>query len=755
MPTFHLHIKGLVQGLGFRPHVFLLARRMGLRGWVNNASDGVHLVFNASASKAQALLDSLLQAPPPLALITGYAMEEIRHQEFEHFQIRHSDDAQQASLLITPDFGLCAACATELNTPGNRRFGYPFITCIHCGPRYSILERLPYDRPNTAMRSFDMCPDCMLEYQDPGDRRYYAQTNSCPACGIRLFWQGQADEAGISRARSAIEQGQIVAVKGIGGFLLLADAGNPEAIQRLRQRKHRPGKPFAVMYPDLSMLLADTHLDEPGAAILSAAAAPVLITDLRQDSRLKLTHPLIAPGMESIGVLLPYTPLFTLLMQLLNKPVIATSANVSNSPIRFQDNQAIPEADAVLSHDRPIIIPQDDSVIRMSPLLQLPTIIRRARGLAPAFRVSGLNLPKDAVLAMGPMMKSTFCIAQHEEVYISQYLGDLGDFDTELHYRHCLAYFLNLISCQPKRILIDRHPGYPSSRMGQQLAGQWSVPLKAYQHHRAHFAAVLAEHALLESREPILGVIWDGTGLGDDGQLWGGEMFSYAAGEMHRLTHVAYFPVIAGDNMAREPRLAALSLMHGDAASRSTMQAWFTPSEWQVYHAQLAHGLPHQTSSMGRVFDAMAALLGMPRRTSYEGEAAMLLEQAAIPVFRKAGLSGIEPLDIPLKSGMPLDAADLWRQANEALQAGADPGLLAARFHVSLVAWIEAVAQQSGLEQLAFSGGVFQNTLLTDVIRHRLGGRYRLYFHQQLSPNDENIAFGQIVLDQLNGSDRA
>lgn len=755
MPTYHLHIKGLVQGVGFRPLVYQLAKGLGLSGWVNNASDGVHIVVNASASEVSLLVERLLRHPPALAVITGHILEEISPEEYQDFLIHHSDEGKSAGLMIPPDFGLCAQCAAELSAPDNRRFRYPFITCVQCGPRYSIIQRLPFERSNTTMQDFVMCPSCGQEYHNPADRRYFAQTNSCQACGISLYWQGLPDANAFDKAAQAIAGGQLVAVKGIGGYLLFCDARNAAAIRELRLRKHRPSKPFAVMYPNLSLLKADTLLTESAAELLASATAPVTIIGLRRTHSLSSTIAGIAPGMQTIGVLLPYAPLYKLLLEALDRPLIATSANASGSPIGFRDDQKIPEADAILSHNRAILVPQDDSVIRFSPLLDEPIVLRRARGLAPSFRDSGSPLRTDSVLAMGAMMKSTFTIVHEQHIYVSQYLGDLSGYETALQYRYCLDYFLELLSCRPDRILVDRHPDYPSTLLGQELAGLWQIPVLQYQHHEAHFAAVLAENQLLAQDEPVLGVIWDGTGLGTDGQVWGGDMFSYRAGNIHRLTHVRYFPVIAGDKMSREPRLSALALGYRDPLLLSQMKPMFNDTEWQVYLTLLAGNTLIQSASMGRVFDAAAAILGVLHRSDYEGQAAMWLEQLALGIFRHAGKGMVRPFAVYTDDNGQLDAAAILSEMGAELRKRTDPGMLAARFHMTLVEWIETIARKTGHEHIAFSGGVFQNALLTDLVRQHLGDRYRLYFHRQLSPNDENISFGQSVLYQISGFDRA
>lgn len=758
--TYHIHLRGQVQGVGFRPFVYQLAMEHRLNGWVNNTLDGVHIEINADADTASRFFEELQSHAPVLARIISASMEEKPQQDYPDFRIIHSAEAGEATLLLTPDVALCPECRAELLNPQNRRYGYPFITCTNCGPRYSIITRLPYDRPCTTMQHFPMCAPCAAEYENPLDRRYYSQTNSCETCGIALAWhsaEGGMENAGpaeaslpIERAASAILQGKIVAVKGIGGFLLCCDATNEAAIQTLRARKHRPSKPFALMYPSLAALEADAVLRPDEAAELSGYTAPIILAELKPEPLHALPMRAIAPGLAQVGAMLPYAPLFECLMQKVQCPIVATSGNLSNAPIVFDNETALAElsqiADAVLLHNRDIATPQDDSVVRFSPFHSQRILLRRSRGLAPTFILPGLETPRSTLLAMGAMMKSAFALAHRGNLYLSQYLGDLENYDTERSFQVALNHLLKLFKARPECVLADLHPDYYSTRLGQKLAAEWGVPFLQYQHHEAHFAAVLAENLLFNSEEPVLGVIWDGTGLGSDGQVWGGEFFRYEAGQMQRTGQLAYFPFLLGDKMPREPRISALAACHDLPDAQPLLESQFSPTEWGVYQILLQRPAALHTSSIGRLFDAAAALLGLASRSSYEGEAAMLLENAALRAFQRSGLDAYAGYELPDASSSAMPATALLRPLAEGMRSGRPVEELAAQFHVTLVRWIEKAAQMQQVRRIAFSGGVFQNAVLADLLQHRLGSAFTLYFHRQLSPNDEGIALGQTVI---------
>jgi len=743
--TYHIHIEGQVQGVGFRPFVYKLAGRMGIPGWVNNSVDGVHVVFNADPSTASAFYRALLEAAPALARITAHRMEEATPRHFDAFRIVHSEQGGRPRLLLSPDFALCQACREELADPANRRHGYAFITCTLCGPRYSIVEALPYDRERTTMRTYRMCPECRREYDDPHNRRYYSQTNSCDECGVQLRLFGE-EGAPVERAIAALRAGKIVAVKGIGGYLLLGDAADASLIERMRRRKGRPSKPFALLYSDLDRLGRDVYLQPEEAEALLSPQGPIVLLRLRQAPPSGIATDLIAPGLQQVGAMLPYAPVLEWIAQRVARPLIATSANISQAPIIYEEERAARElpllADLTLDNDRPIATPQDDSVLRFTSWTHRPVVIRRSRGMAPTFLLPDRDLPPYSALAMGASMKSTFTLLHAQQTYISQYLGDLDNFDTQLNYRHTLDHLLGLFKAKPERVFIDRHPDYFSSRLGEQLAREWGASLYRVQHHEAHFAAALAEHRLLREEAPVLGFIWDGTGLGADGHIWGGECFLFAGGCFRRVGHQAYFRFIAGDKMPREPRISALAI----AGTKAWLRPKFSAEEWRVYQRLLERPVGLRCSSVGRLFDAVASLLGVMDRCTYEGEAALRLEQLALRFLRRHGLDAARPFDTGalLREGS-WEGQHLLTMAAAAYHQGEDATEVAARFHRTLVEVIRLQVRSLAVERVCFSGGVFQNEILVELLSHLLGREARLYFHEQLSPNDENVSLGQIA----------
>ena len=747
MNTYHLHIQGRVQGVGFRPHVYRLARSMGLCGWVSNGLDGVHIQLRGSETDVQQFCDELIGHPPDRAIITSWKKEETVAEICTDFQIIESSRSGQANLLLTPDLGICEECRKELWDHANRRFHYAFTTCTNCGPRYSIIDYLPYDREYTSMYEFSMCPACFVEYHNPEERRHFSQTNSCPRCAVHLLWQDKegrlgtdAPEKALSNTIRALRQGKIVAVKGIGGFLLMADATNGKAVQDLRSRKHRPTKPFALLYPNVEMLKKDVLSTPAELDALQSIESPIVLFRVRTrpDSNLALKE--IAPGLDTLGVMLPYTPLFELLAQAFGKPLVATSGNFSGSPIYFEDEDAVqylgPVVDSFLTNDRRIVVPQDDSVLRFSERQGLPVFLRRSRGYAPSLLHPAFKAWSGNYLAMGAMLKSTFALNTQKNTYVSQYLGNSGNFDVQESYQHTLLHILKLFGVQVEMVLGDHHPDYFSSQYGVELARHWGVPFRDYQHHRAHFAAVLAENNLLESKEPVLGVIWDGTGLGDDRQVWGGEFFRFADQQMERVAHLNYFDHLFGDKMSLEPRLSALSLLGPEIL----LQQKFSKQEWNVYQQKTTSGTRLKSSSMGRLFDAVASILGLCDRMSFEGEAAMYLEKLARRHIRRKGI----PAEAYLQEN-PMNWKPILDGILSDLKKQIPLGAVAAKFHLSLVKMVRKVAQKQGLRQIAFSGGVFQNTLLVDLLVELLEPEFELFFHRQLSPNDENISFGQLA----------
>lgn len=753
--TYHLQLTGIVQGVGFRPALYQLAMQNGWKGYVCNAGDGLHVEFNATAEASGKIVQEILAHAPSLARIESQHLSVVTAKEYAAFSIIESDTTAGIHTALTPDFALCDQCRQELHDPLNRRYHYPFITCTRCGPRYSIIQQMPYDRPFTSMAAFPMCAACQAEYADVQDRRYYSQTNSCPACGIRLSvydHTGQqiesGNEASLAIINTILRAGKIAAVKGIGGYLLLCDAGHASGISRLRQRKHRPTKPFAVLCQHIRSIRQLAFCSAEEQAWLESVAAPILLLRARPDIHQQIAQNMVAPGLTTAGLMLPNAPLLELISEQFGKPLICTSANISGSPIIYKDEDAVAQltsiADIVVTHNREILIPQDDSVVRLTPRSQQAIILRRSRGLAPSLFNDSIR-PQCSTLATGALLKSSFTLTQQQYIYSSQYLGSTESYEAQEMYRQTLAHLLETLKAQPALILCDQHPDYFSTQLAKEMAGHYKVPLQAIQHHKAHFAAVLAENNLQKYPEPVLGVIWDGTGLGEDKNSWGGEFFTYKNNAISRFSHFAYFPVLLGDKMAREPRLSALAACHQLAGMEEILKKKFDPTEWKLYRGLLQQQAPVQSSSVGRIFDAAASLLGLPDKQHYEGEAALLLETAAMAWFEANGYDAAAGYYGEETAYHPLPIAPLFNGIIRDIREDKEPGLIAARFHFSLVQAIQLIARYSGCRCIAFSGGVFQNGLLVDLVQHHLGQNFRLCFHQQLSPNDENISLGQLV----------
>lgn len=760
MRTWHIHIEGQVQGVGFRPFTFSLAQKLGLKGWVNNALDGVHVVFNADESESVEFYNSLIAEAPRLSKITGSEIRQVPDDIFDDFRIVESQLGGVHKLHLTPDLAICQECRQELLDPTYRRYNYPFITCIHCGPRYSIIKELPYDRDNTSMDAFDMCAQCKSEYDDPFDRRFAAQTNSCQDCRIELaLYNGQQvleskDSTYIVHKINELwEEGKIIAIKGLTGYILTCDATNGDAIKELRKRKNRLDKPLAIMLEDKAAVESLVSMNSIEWDTLVSPVAPIVIAAYKDDDEPLKTKHLIARNLSQLGVMLPNTPLFELLLNTFNQPIIATSCNAGSAPIAYEDQDALAMlstiADYVLSNNREIAMPQDDSVVRVSPFKNQKIILRRSRGLAPSYISNTLADSTYSILALGAMLKSTFSILHRTNIYISQYLGNTDDFDCYERYHKTLRKFLELIDARPDQILVDLHKGYPSYSLAKVLADELDIPVTTIQHHKAHFGAILGEHGLIESQEPVLGVIWDGTGLGEDQQIWGGEFFNYHNYEFERSAYLDSFDFILGDKMPKEPRISAFAICWDIEGAGTLLQKKFTEIEWDTY-TKVMQGKNHlQTSSMGRVFDAVASLLGIIDVQSYEGQAAMRLEQLATRYCKKEGLSFQEHYPMGgSKEGIAIKS--LMTQIIEDIRGPHTNEYIAAKFHYSLTRLIKVVADELSINKLAFSGGVFQNALLVDLIQHYLSPDFELFFHEELSPNDENISFGQMVCHHIN-----
>ncbi len=667
-----IEIHGAVQGVGFRPSVYRLAVAHDLAGWVLNDTRGVFVEVEGPRRDVQAFVDELPDAYPPLARVLSSAAEWLEPAGYGRFEIRRSDAAGERRVIVLPDVATCDECRDEVLDPRERRHRYPFTNCTNCGPRFTIVRALPYDRPNTTMAAFPLCPRCRAEYEEPLDRRFHAQPIACADCGPSLeLWSPDGvardrGDAALRAAADAITAGAIVAVKGLGGFHLVCDAGDDEAVARLRERKARVEKPFAVMVRDLEQADALVEMSAAAEAALRSTAAPIVLLPRRADAPVS---PLVAPGLATLGVMLPATPLHHLLMAALPGPVVATSGNRSDEPIAFDEREALERlggfADLFLVHDRPIERHCDDSV---GWLMDGGfTLLRRARGFAPL----PVQLANDGapVLAVGPHLKNTVALAIGRQAFLSQHIGDLETPEALAAFERVIADLSRLYDANPAVIACDLHPDYLSTQWAERAAAERGVRLVRVQHHHAHLAACLAEHG-----EPgrALGVVWDGTGYGPDGTIWGGEWLLGDAGGFERVGHLAPFRLPGGDAAVREPRRTAAALLHGllgDAAFERddlAVVASFPPAERAVLARLLVTGAHAPvTTSAGRLFDGLAALLGLGGRVSYEGQAAIALEFAA-----DAGPATAYPLASAAGTGVELDWRPLLAAVLEDLAKG-------------------------------------------------------------------------------------
>ncbi|MBS4066392.1 MAG: carbamoyltransferase HypF [Chitinophagaceae bacterium] len=735
--------------------VYNYAMKKSLKGYVCNAGDGLHVEVNATEEDATRISAYILQHAPPLAKIVAANLQQITYTPYQNFSIKESSNNGVANLPLTPDYALCNDCRNEIHNNFNPRYRYPFTTCTQCGPRFSVIQAMPYDRPNTAMSAFNMCSDCEKEYNNNSDRRYFSQTNSCRQCGVVLSayeTQSKKLEEGNTEVllliTNLLQQGKILAVKGIGGYLLICDAANREAIELLRRRKHRPHKPFAIMCKDETQVKSIAYCNEAELQMLKSAVTPIVLLKAKEESTAFIAAAQVAPNLSSIGIMLPYAPLFEIVLNDFGKPIVATSANISNAPIIYKDDEALENlfsiADVVITHNREIVTPQDDSVIRFSQRHQQQIIIRRGRGLSPScFDIP--MLASKSILAAGALMKSSFTVFHQNNIYVSQYLGSTESYDAQQTYEKTYQHYQSILQIKPEVVLADKHPDYFATQFAKEISLLNNAHLYQVQHHKAHFAGVLAENNLLGKNKKVLGVIWDGTGLGDDDNIWGGEFFLYTNNTMQRCYYFDYFPGLLGDKMAREPRVAALSICNDVMSSDDFLKHKFTSDEWSLYTKILAQDNLLQTSSCGRIFDAVASLLGLCDKQSYEGEAALLLENIAQEYFLENGYAFAESYFVDGAHYYRLPTATLCTGIIRDIAKGKPIPFIAAKFHYSLIHCIKIIVGNIGVNSIAFSGGVFQNAVLVDLVKEHLVHKFELYFHKQLSPNDENISLGQLA----------
>jgi hydrogenase maturation protein HypF len=764
-------VTGVVQGVGFRPFVYGLATRLGLDGWVLNSSEGVFCHVEGDEAPVAEFVRAVRDEAPPMAVVTAVEVGDAEPEGFDSFEIRESLPTAGERTLVSPDIATCAACEAELFDEADRRRHYPFVNCTNCGPRFTIIEDIPYDRPMTTMRDFPMCEACAAEYEDPADRRFHAQPNACPVCGPRLFlnpsrpeweWSPEKEtvprehrEAAASRARDAeivraavalIREGRLVAVKGLGGFQLACDATDEAAVTRLRERKNRWGKPLAIMVTDVDAARELAYVDDEEAALLAGTARPIVLLRAR-DGADDTIAPSVAGPLPELGVMLPYTPLHHVLLAEAGRPLVMTSGNLSEEPIAMENDEALERlaaiADAFLMHDRGIYSRYDDSVARVRA--GGVEFFRRARGYAPY----PLELPFETdadIFAAGPEQKNTFCLASGRDAFVSQHIGDMENVETLEHYERTLELYRRMFRIEPALVAYDLHPEYLSTKFALEL----DLPRIGVQHHHAHAVSVAAEHGVTD---PVVGVSFDGTGYGQDGHIWGGEVLVATWSSFERYAHLREVPLPGGAAAIRRPaRMAIASLATLDPGllehpGAAPLRSRLAAGEERLLLEMVDKGVNSPpTSSMGRLFDTVAALAGVRDDARYEGQAAIELEaqadQAAEGTYRFE-LTGASPI---LLDPVPVLAAVL-----DDVAAGVVASTISARFHRAVADVVARVAarasRDAGTDVVTLAGGVFMNRLLLDLAVPLLEAEaLRPLTHVELPANDGGIAYGQAVV---------
>lgn len=768
-----LHVTGVVQGVGFRPFVYALATRLGVTGWVKNTSDGVFIHAEGEDAALSALATGVRDEAPPMAVVSGVSVRDVEAEGHDTFAIEASETVAGAMTLISPDIATCPACLVELTDPADRRYGYPFTNCTNCGPRFTIIEDVPYDRPATTMRDFPLCDECAAEYADPADRRFHAQPNACFRCGPRLYldtegvpgdWRWTPRKEAVPRPHHdpasererahailtktvrILRDGGIVAVKGLGGFQLACDAADETAVARLRDRKRRWGKPLAVMMPSLEAARAYCDISEAEEGLLTGPEAPIVLVRLEADASATRLAPSLAPGLRELGVMLPYTPLHHLLLDHFGGPLVMTSGNLSDEPIATGNAEALERlagiADAWLMHDRDIYSRYDDSVLRVGAGVES---IRRARGYAP-FPLPFPRVSDVGILACGPEQKNTFALVKGDHAFVSQHIGDMENAETLASYERTIALYQRLFRIDPEIVAYDLHPEYLSTKHALALG----LPAIGVQHHHAHIASVTGEHNIAER---VLGVALDGTGYGTDGTIWGGEWLLADWTGFERVAHLRELPLPGGSAAIRRPARMALGALaecgllgHPGA---EPLFARLTEGERPTVLAMIAHGInTPRTTSMGRLFDAVASLAGVRDDALYEGQAAIELEAMADPSAEGAYAFAMIADDT---GAMVVDSAPVLASVLDDVARSTPAPVISTRFHRAVVAAIVdgcvRAADATGTRAVALAGGVFMNRLvMAGAVSGIASAGLQPLTHKRLPANDGGVAFGQAVV---------
>lgn len=762
----HITITGVVQGVGFRPFVHNLAEEMGLAGWVLNHSGGVDIEIEGEEARVAAFIAALKDEAPPLSYIESLKSEVVAPRGLWSFEIRQSESYTGHYQLISPDVATCPDCLRELFDSADRRYRYPFINCTNCGPRFTIIEDIPYDRPNTTMRIFPMCDDCLREYENPRDRRFHAQPNACPVCGphVWLVEPGANDgvtpvtgDAVFPRVTALLKQGKVLAIKGLGGFHLACDATNPEAVALLRQRKRRPHKPFAVMVPALEDAKALCDVTPEATAALASPQCPIVLLDARLGNGIAEN---VAPHSHTLGVMVPYTPLQHILLRDIGRPLVMTSGNMTEEPIAKDNSEALQRlaslADAFVLHNRDIYARYDDSVVAVVNGVgyeqtgrgAVVQVLRRARAYAPFPVRLPFEVPQ--VYAAGPLLKNTFTLTRDTYAFVSQHIGDLENLETLEHYQAALETYMHLFRLEPERVACDLHPDYLSTRLAEAFARDHGLPAPVrVQHHKAHILSCLADSGWAPDRGPVMGVAFDGTGYGEDGRMWGGEWFAGDYRGLERVAHLEYLPLPGGDAAVHYPWRIAVAYIHALGLDERLPLGEFCPADVMHIRTMVDRELASPlTSSMGRLFDAVSALLGICQEVTYEAQAAIELEQVA-------SCPGDVPDSYPFQVDRSIHPyrirlAPLFDALFDDMGAGVAVREMAFRFHITIAEMMTTVAQtirdETGLNTVALSGGVFQNQLLQHLALPMLASAgFTVLLQSQVPTNDGGVSLGQAV----------
>lgn len=743
-------ISGTVQGIGFRPFIYRLANELSLCGWISNIPEGVIIEVEGKKDSLISFKSRMYSEKPSLASIYSCELVEFDAVGYPSFEIRSSSDDGKKRAVILPDLALCPDCLRELFDPSNRRFRYPFINCTNCGPRWSIIKSVPYDRINTSMKEFTMCPECQKEYDDPSDRRFHAQPNACPKCGpaIQLLTNNgeiiAERETAIMKTLSALNEGKIIAVKGIGGFHLMADPFNDDAVQLLRSRKQREQKPLALMMPSIEAAKQYCSITSIEEEVLCSVHAPIVLT--KKIMYGNSLSPKIAPNNPLLGILLPYTPLHQLIMTEWGRPLIATSGNISDETICTENGEALNRlsgiADFFLVHNRPIIHHADDSIIRI--IAGREVVIRRGRGLAPLPVMLPMKT-EQSILSVGGHLKNTVALNVGDAVFVSQHIGDLETEQSFQTFQSILRDLTVIYESTPVMIAADKHPEYLSTKYAERSG----IPLFQIQHHAAHLFSCMAENQLQDN---VLGVSWDGTGYGDDGTIWGGEFFTFKEQQLARVGTFRSFPLPGGSTAMKEPRRSALGVLFegemgkGEPVKDSYGMYHFSEKErTALWQAMRNHLNSPRTSSVGRLFDAVASLIDVRQINGYEGQAALELEG----LIKGEIMSESYPFQINFGNNRnPLRIID-WKEMIAGIlddvRCSTSKSIIAQKFHNTLAEMIVAMAKHISIPQVVLSGGCFQNAYLTEQTIARLQQEgFRPYWHQRFPPNDGGLSLGQI-----------